>query len=161
MSRESEGLTRSDLQLKMASIMAQHAFHSVPQFIHHNGTRLIHESLISPKVFTDIRTIPLYLSAASLLLLGLHSFIPATPLRGMYSYFVDVTYDIPELRKAEYKDPISWPILQTFRILATLTLLGLHVVLVLRGRALINIFLLSFFVCPPSNLLVVDINGVG
>lgn len=101
---------------------------------------------------SDVRTIPAYLSATSLLLLGLHSFISKTRLRRLYSLIVDVSYSVKELRDPVYQEPIAWSILQSFRLLACLSLLSTQIILAYNAKTTLNIIHVAFFVCISSTL---------
>ncbi|KZS96534.1 P-loop containing nucleoside triphosphate hydrolase protein [Sistotremastrum niveocremeum HHB9708] len=83
---------------------------------------------MAPPVLKDLRTIPLYLSGLSLVLLLFHAIIPETRFRIYYGRLVDTTYDAKFREKPEYREPLITRLLQLMRLpcCIALAVLGYH-----------------------------------
>ncbi|KZT36412.1 P-loop containing nucleoside triphosphate hydrolase protein [Sistotremastrum suecicum HHB10207 ss-3] len=110
-----------------------------------------HIEELAPGFFMDLRTIPLYLSAISVILLCLHAFVPSTSLRKLYSRVVDVSPSSKVVQESNLKDWRTCSMLQALRVLASLFILGIQIILVKSGGLTINICLAAF--CIYTSLL--------
>ncbi|KZS96501.1 P-loop containing nucleoside triphosphate hydrolase protein [Sistotremastrum niveocremeum HHB9708] len=105
-----------------------------------------HTEELAPGFFMDLRTIPLYLSAISVILLGLHAFVPSTSLYKHYSHVGDVGPGSKVVQEANLKDWRTSSMLQALRVLTSLFILGIQIILVKSGGPTINICLTAFFI---------------
>ena len=81
-----------------------------------------------PAIFNDERSILLYLSALSLVLLAVHSILPYTPVRYLYASLVFVGADEPKSEEyRRYTSTTKWEtrFWQGIRFLACIVLTGL------------------------------------